>query len=81
MCVQPPLSAPVLLSAQDGIDVHGDNFWIHDSYISTGDDNVAIHASNVLVSDCHFGTGHGASIGSLGGAIALQVRSAMLGGN
>jgi len=51
----------------DGIDVHGTPFYIHDSYISTGDDNVAIHASNVLVQDCKFGTGHGASIGSLGG--------------
>eukprot|EP00727_Mastigamoeba_balamuthi_P007574 m51a1_g3437 putative polygalacturonase at1g48100-like (427) ;mRNA; r:640147-642724 len=49
----------------DGIDVHGDNFWVHDSYISVGDDNVAIHASKVLVEDCQFGTGHGASIGSL----------------
>lgn len=64
---------PPPLPLQDGIDIHGDSFWVHESYISTGDDNVAIHASDVLVSDCRFGTGHGASIGSLGGAIALQV--------
>eukprot|EP00727_Mastigamoeba_balamuthi_P009561 m51a1_g5227 putative polygalacturonase (402) ;mRNA; f:279766-281054 len=49
----------------DGIDIHGDNFWVHDSDISVGDDNVAIHSSKVLVEDCQFGTGHGASIGSL----------------
>jgi len=49
----------------DGIDVHGTPFHIHSSYISTGDDNVAVHASNVLVENCRFGTGHGASIGSL----------------
>eukprot|EP00727_Mastigamoeba_balamuthi_P013767 m51a1_g9012 putative polygalacturonase at1g48100-like (462) ;mRNA; f:161327-162781 len=49
----------------DGIDVHGDNFWVHDSDISVGDDNVAIHSSKVLVEDCQFGNGHGASIGSL----------------
>merc|ERR1719245_2763083 len=51
----------------DGIDVHGSPFYIHDSYISTGDDNVAVHANHTLVENCHFGTGHGASIGSLGG--------------
>jgi len=49
----------------DGIDVHGDPFHIKNSYISTGDDNVAVHASNVLVEYCHFGTGHGATIGSM----------------
>eukprot|EP00727_Mastigamoeba_balamuthi_P013762 m51a1_g9008 putative polygalacturonase at1g48100-like (729) ;mRNA; r:135515-141804 len=49
----------------DGIDVHGDNFFLHDSDISVGDDNVAIHSSKVLVEDCLFGNGHGASIGSL----------------
>lgn len=56
----------------DGIDVHGDPFYIHDSYISTGDDNVAIHSSNVLIQNCKFGTGHGASIGSLGGGDNLS---------
>eukprot|EP00727_Mastigamoeba_balamuthi_P006695 m51a1_g2646 hypothetical protein (379) ;mRNA; f:611042-612333 len=49
----------------DGIDIHGDNFWVHNCDISVGDDNVAIHSSRVLVEDCQFGTGHGASIGSL----------------
>lgn len=56
----------------DGIDVHGSPFWIHRTTISTGDDNVAIHASDTLVEDCVFGAGHGASIGSLGGAVALS---------
>eukprot|EP00727_Mastigamoeba_balamuthi_P005224 m51a1_g1470 putative polygalacturonase at1g48100-like (484) ;mRNA; f:247845-249364 len=49
----------------DGIDIHGDNFWVHDSDISVGDDNVAIHSSKVRVEDNVFGDGHGASIGSL----------------
>eukprot|EP00727_Mastigamoeba_balamuthi_P009539 m51a1_g5207 hypothetical protein (379) ;mRNA; r:224901-228571 len=49
----------------DGIDIHGDNFWVHDCDISVGDDNVAIHSSKVLVENSKFGTGHGASIGSL----------------
>ena len=56
----------------DGIDVHGSPAWIHDSFISVGDDHIAIHASDTLVSDCVFGTGHGTSIGSLGGAVALS---------
>eukprot|EP00727_Mastigamoeba_balamuthi_P012172 m51a1_g7578 putative polygalacturonase (462) ;mRNA; f:185262-186731 len=49
----------------DGIDIHGENFYVHNSDISVGDDNVAIHASKVRVEDCEFGNGHGASIGSL----------------
>eukprot|EP00727_Mastigamoeba_balamuthi_P006681 m51a1_g2633 hypothetical protein (457) ;mRNA; r:572937-574369 len=49
----------------DGIDIHGDNFWVHNCDISVGDDNVAIHSSKVVVEDCQFGNGHGASIGSL----------------
>eukprot|EP00727_Mastigamoeba_balamuthi_P013738 m51a1_g8988 putative polygalacturonase at1g48100-like (565) ;mRNA; f:74973-78071 len=49
----------------DGIDVHGDIFYLHDSDISVGDDNVAIHSNKVLVENCQFGDGHGASIGSL----------------
>jgi len=58
---------PIDSENTDGIDVHGSPFHIHDSYISTGDDNVAVHANDTLVENCHFGTGHGASIGSLGG--------------
>eukprot|EP00727_Mastigamoeba_balamuthi_P012166 m51a1_g7572 putative polygalacturonase (436) ;mRNA; r:173463-174858 len=49
----------------DGIDVHGQNFYVHNCDISVGDDNVAIHESKVRVEDCEFGNGHGASIGSL----------------
>lgn len=56
----------------DGIDVHGSPFWIHRCNISTGDDNIAMHANDTLVEDCVFGAGHGASIGSLGGAVALK---------
>jgi hypothetical protein len=32
---------------------------------TTGDDNVAVHANGTLVEDSYFGSGHGASIGSL----------------
>ena len=68
-----PASTAVLPSHNtDGIDVHGSPAWIHECKISVGDDHIAIHASDVLVSDCTFGTGHGTSIGSLGGALALS---------
>ena len=32
---------------------------------TTGDDNIAGHANDTLVEDSYFGSGHGASIGSL----------------
>ena len=38
----------------------------HHCNISTGDDNVALHFNNTLIEKNFFGTGHGASIGSLG---------------
>ena len=56
----------------DAVDVHGDYFWVHDCAFSVGDDNLAIHASHGLFERNAFGAGHGASIGSLGGAIALE---------
>lgn len=49
----------------DAVDVHGQPFYIHDSHLSVGDDNIAAHANDTLVEDCTFGTGHGASIGSV----------------
>jgi len=49
----------------DGIDVHGQPFYVHDSHISTGDDNIAQHTNDTLVENCYFGDGHGASIGSV----------------
>ena len=51
----------------DAVDVHGTPFFIHDVNFTTGDDNVAAHANHTLVEDSYFGTGHGASIGSLCG--------------
>eukprot|EP01084_Bolivina_argentea_P067051 122209_1 len=52
----------------DGVDVFGQPFYIHDCTINTGDDNVAIkNANDTLIENCHFGSGHGASIGSLDG--------------
>jgi polygalacturonase len=56
----------------DAIDVHGAPAWIHDCYFSVGDDNLALHANDTLAENNVFGYGHGASIGSLGGAVALQ---------
>ena len=49
----------------DAVDVHGSPFFIHDVNFTTGDDNVAMHANDTIVEDSYFGTGHGASIGSL----------------
>jgi len=59
------ITAPSTSPNTDGVDLHGEPFYIHDSTISVGDDNVAIHVSNVLIENCHFGSGHGASIGSI----------------
>eukprot|EP01084_Bolivina_argentea_P082716 149769_1 len=64
----PPSSGSGTISHNtDGVDVHGQPFYIHDSTINTGDDNIAFHANDTLVSNCKFGTGHGTSIGSLSG--------------
>jgi len=49
----------------DAVDVHGSPFYIHSVNFTTGDDNVAVHANDTVVEDSHFGSGHGASIGSL----------------
>jgi polygalacturonase len=51
----------------DCIDPSGDDIYIANCNLECGDDNVAIKGgtSNVLVENCHFGTGHGASIGSV----------------
>jgi polygalacturonase len=59
------VSAPSTSPNTDGVDLHGEPFYIHDSHIAVGDDNVAIHVSNVLIENCVFGSGHGASIGSI----------------
>lgn len=56
----------------DGIDVHGSPAYIHNMTISVGDDHIAMHANDTLVTNCTFGTGHGASIGSLGANTALK---------
>ena len=49
----------------DAVAVHGAPFYVHDVNFTTGDDNIAGHANHTLVEDSYFGTGHGASIGSL----------------
>ena len=61
----PSLHVPKPSHNTDAVDVHGDPFYVHDCYFNTGDDNIAAHANNTLVERCRFGTGHGASIGSL----------------
>eukprot|EP00698_Gefionella_okellyi_P018585 TRINITY_DN5590_c0_g1_i2.p1 TRINITY_DN5590_c0_g1~~TRINITY_DN5590_c0_g1_i2.p1 ORF type:complete len:389 (-),score=90.01 TRINITY_DN5590_c0_g1_i2:883-2049(-) len=59
------ITAPQNSPNTDGIDVHGSPFYIHDCHIAVGDDNVAQHSNDTLVENCFFGTGHGASIGSV----------------
>ena len=44
----------------------GSPFYIHDCYISVGDDNIAQHVNDTVIENNFFGTGHGASIGSVG---------------
>lgn len=49
----------------DALDIHGTPFYVHDVNFTTGDDNIAAHMNHTIVEDSYFGTGHGASIGSL----------------
>ena len=50
------------------------DIWIHDCFISNGDDSIAVKPSentsactrNILVEDCVFERGRGCSIGSVG---------------
>lgn len=49
----------------DAVDIHGSPFFVHNVNFTTGDDNIAAHANDTIVEDSYFGTGHGASIGSL----------------
>eukprot|EP01121_Diplochlamys_sp_Union-15-3_P017148 TRINITY_DN597_c0_g2_i1.p1 TRINITY_DN597_c0_g2~~TRINITY_DN597_c0_g2_i1.p1 ORF type:complete len:397 (-),score=70.65 TRINITY_DN597_c0_g2_i1:5-1153(-) len=58
------ITAPQRSPNTDGIDVHGSRSWIHDSYISVGDDHIAQHSNDTVVENCQFGYGHGASIGA-----------------
>ena len=69
-----PPSAGVAVPSHntDAIDLHGDYFYVHDSRLDVGDDNLAIHCSHVVAERISFGNGHGASIGSLGGAVAIE---------
>ena len=64
---RPPVPHGTLLGSS------GSPFYIHDCTISVGDDNIAGHANDTLVEDCAFGTGHGASIGSLSSGITQNV--------
>jgi len=59
----------------DCIDPAGSNIHIADCTLTCGDDNVAVKgpSSNVLVEDCWFGTGHGASIGSITDTVVKNV--------
>ena len=59
----------------DCIDPAGNNIHIKDCTLNCGDDNVAVKgpSSNVLVEDCFFGTGHGASVGSITDSVVTNV--------
>lgn len=46
----------------DGMDVDGEYLYIHDSFISVGDDLVVLGSNHTLVERMHFGSGRGASI-------------------
>lgn len=68
----------------DGIDPGGGSsgIWIHDSFISNGDDSVAVKPNvlgsctrDILVEDCVFKNGHGCSIGSVGSGCVENVRT------
>ena len=61
----PSQDAPLISHSTDGFDVHGAYAYVHGVNFTTGDDDVAFHANHTLVEDSYFGTGHGASIGSL----------------
>ena len=61
----PSTGADVISHNTDAVDIHGSPFYVHDVNFTTGDDNIAAHANDTLVEDSYFGTGHGASIGSL----------------
>ena len=57
----------------DAVDIHGTPFYVHNVNFTTGDDNIASHANHTLVEDSFFGTGHGASIGSLCGSYLTNI--------
>jgi len=46
----------------DGIDVSGEYFYMHDSYISVGDDLTVLGSNHSLVERMEFGSGRGVSI-------------------
>lgn len=52
----------------DGIDIWGNNIWVHDVEVTNGDECVTIKspASNILVESVHCNISGGCSIGSLG---------------
>lgn len=66
---------------QDGIDPGSgsSDIWIHNVYISNGDDSVAVKPNtgactrNILVENCEFHNGHGCSIGSVGSGCVENV--------
>jgi len=59
------VTAPSDSPNTDALDIHGSPFWVHDCHFSVGDDNIAQHSNDTVVENCNFGSGHGASIGSV----------------
>lgn len=70
-----PPSTDVALESHntDAYDVHGAYAYVHGVNFTTGDDDVALHANHTLVENSYFGTGHGASVGSLCGSWVTNV--------
>lgn len=59
--------APASSPNTDAIDTwYWNGIYIHDCYLSEGDDNIAMdsYSQNVTIKHCTFGTGHGLSVGS-----------------
>lgn len=58
----------ITIGETDGIDIWGNNIWVHDVEITNGDECVTIKspANNILVEDVHCNISGGCAIGSLG---------------
>lgn len=70
----PPSTGAVNISHNtDAVDVHGEYMYIHDVIFDTGDDDVAVHSNHTFVERSYFGSGHGASIGSLCNAYITNI--------
>ncbi|RDW91744.1 hypothetical protein BP5796_01138 [Coleophoma crateriformis] len=68
------LRGSTTLGATDGIDVTGDNMWLHDIEVTNGDECVTVKspASNFLIQGIYCNRSGGTAIGSLGLDTAIE---------